>query len=181
MLPASPSLSNCARVQACEKSISILRASAHELSSSFHPENVSDLASRDPLLKLANGRPRRTISRSLVAPFISDRRLLFSPSRLRRKWVAFHPHRCGLLVTHVSPPWARRERSRSFPRSVLIYWPAPLSPPLNATTQNANDTFMNSHAIHDYETALRIFLFLSSPFPCVCRWGLVLPLRSPYR
>lgn len=91
--------------------------------------------SRVKILSLARDPvPRIIISRSLVAPFISDRRLLFSPE----KRVAFH-----------SPPRDRCCSSRCFPaciesvfilRGVLIYWPSSLSPSLNARPHRTRTT-----------------------------------------
>lgn len=118
------------------------------------------LARREPVPRI-----NRIISRSLVAPFIRDRRLLFSSGKTSSFSFNRRDHTRHAVFPCVS-------RAASFPRGVLIYWPVPLSSPLNATTQNANDTFMNSHAIHGLRNRPRIFLSRASPY-CA------LP-RSPY-
>lgn len=143
------------RVQFClcpgvRKNISILRV-FHKwpmnYRSSFIPK-TSILARRDPLLSSQTSfvqyRGHLSLHSSATAGSSLARHGLGKTS-------SFSLTAVTVLVT---PFLSVCIESALFPRGVLIYWSASLSPPLNATTQNANDTFMNSHAIHNYETAL---------------------------
>jgi len=132
-----------------------------------------DLARQDPFLS-SRAVPRIIISRSLVAPFISDRRILLSTEKtssfsLTRRETA--PAR------HAVFPRVYRERVHSSWRPNLLA-SVIVSPFLNATTQNANDTFMNSHAIHDYETA-HAFSYPTSPY-CAFVRSLYAPIIATF-